>query len=89
MAHEIHIYTGFDACGAAKIWAHYLGGYAQEDLTQVLEGGSMSRLLSLFLTFLKINLLTASEPASVSLLYKEAVAGSRFLTEAESVSDFG
>ncbi len=35
VAYEIHIYTRSDACGAAKTWAHYLGGYAQEDLIGV------------------------------------------------------
>jgi len=29
---EIHLYTRADACGAAKTWAEYLGGYKQEDL---------------------------------------------------------
>ena len=29
---EIHVYTRADACGAAKTWANYLGGYKQEDL---------------------------------------------------------
>ena len=29
---EIHIYTRSDACGAAQVWAEYLGGHAQEDL---------------------------------------------------------
>jgi len=29
---EIHVYTRADACGAAKTWANYLGGYSQEDL---------------------------------------------------------
>jgi len=43
----------------------------------------MSRLLSLFLTFLKINPLTAS----AGLLHEEAVAGSRFVTEEGFVSD--
>lgn len=44
----------------------------------------MSRLNSLFLTFRKINLLTAS----VGLLYEEAVAGIRSLTKEGFVSDF-
>jgi len=35
VAYEVHIYTRSDACGAAKTWAHYLGGYAQEDLIGV------------------------------------------------------
>lgn len=35
VAHEIHIYTRSDACGAAQTWAQYLGGYAQEDLIGV------------------------------------------------------
>jgi len=41
----------------------------------------MSGLLSLFLTFLKINLLTVSGFASIGLLREEAVAGCRFVTE--------
>ncbi len=48
----------------------------------------MNKLLSLFLTFLKINLLTPSKPASVGLFHEEAVVGSRFVTEEEFVSDF-
>lgn len=29
---KVHVYTRADACGAAKTWASYLGGYSQEDL---------------------------------------------------------
>lgn len=29
---QIHVYTRADACGAAQVWADYLGGYSQEDL---------------------------------------------------------
>jgi len=29
---EIHVYTRSDSCGAAEIWAKYLGNYKQEDL---------------------------------------------------------
>lgn len=49
----------------------------------------MSRLLSLFLMFLKINLLTTSGPASVGLLHEEAVMGSGFVTEEEFVEAVG
>lgn len=31
--YSISVYTRSDACGAAQIWADYLGNYAQEDLT--------------------------------------------------------
>jgi phosphate transport system substrate-binding protein len=31
---EIHVYTRADACGAGEVWALYLGGTAQEDLSQ-------------------------------------------------------
>lgn len=44
-------------------------------------------LLKLFWTFLKINLLTTSGPASVGLLYQEAVG--TILTEAEFVEAVG
>ena len=49
----------------------------------------MSKLLGLFLMFLKINLLTTSGPASVGLLHEEAVASSRFVTEEEFVEAVG
>jgi len=49
----------------------------------------MSKLLSLFLMFLKINLLTTSGPASVGLLHEEAVARSGFVTEEEFVEAVG
>ena len=29
---EIHVYTRSDACGAAEVWAQYLGGSGQDDL---------------------------------------------------------
>ena len=29
---EIHVYTRSDACGAAEVWAKYLGNHKQEDL---------------------------------------------------------
>jgi phosphate transport system substrate-binding protein len=32
---EIHVYTRSDACGAAEMWAKFLGGSAQEDLKGV------------------------------------------------------
>jgi phosphate transport system substrate-binding protein len=31
---EIHVYNRADACGAAEVWSLFLGGTAQEDLTQ-------------------------------------------------------
>lgn len=31
---KINVYTRSDACGAAEVWALFLGGKAQEDLTQ-------------------------------------------------------
>lgn len=49
----------------------------------------MNRLLSLFLMFLKINLLTTSGPASVGLLHEEAVVGSGLVTEEEFVEAVG
>ncbi len=48
---------------------------------------SFSELLSLFLTFIKINLLTTSGPASVGLLYDEAVG--TLLSESEFVEAVG
>ncbi|MBV6391646.1 MAG: putative chromate transport protein [Anaerolineales bacterium] len=47
----------------------------------------MEILLQLFWTFLKVNLLSTSGPASVGLLYHEAVGG--FVTEAEFVQAVG
>ncbi len=47
----------------------------------------MDKLLLLFWTFLKVNLLTTSGPASVGLLYKEAVG--HFLTEQQYVQAVG
>jgi chromate transporter len=47
----------------------------------------MSKLLVLFWMFIKVNLLTTSGPASVGLLYKEAVG--KFLTESEFVEAVG
>lgn len=49
--------------------------------------GRVDILLQLFLTFLKVNLLSTSGPASVGLLYHEAVG--RFVTEAEFVQAVG
>jgi chromate transport protein ChrA len=48
---------------------------------------NMDTLLQLFWTFLKVNLLSTSGPASVGLLYHEAVG--RFVTEAEFVQAVG
>ena len=47
----------------------------------------MDTLLQLFWTFIKVNLLSTSGPASVGLLYHEAVG--RFVTEAEFVQAVG
>ncbi len=47
----------------------------------------MDQLLLLFWTFLKINLLSTSGPASVGLLYKEAVG--HFLTEQQFIQAVG
>lgn len=47
----------------------------------------MNILLDLFWTFLKVNLLSTSGPASVGLLYHEAVG--RFVTEAQFVQAVG
>lgn len=47
----------------------------------------MLRWLSLFWIFIKINLLTTSGPASVGLLYKEAVG--KLMTESEFVEAVG
>lgn len=47
----------------------------------------MENYLLLFWTFLKVNLLSTSGPASVGLLYHEAVG--RFVTEAEFVQAVG
>jgi chromate transporter len=44
-------------------------------------------LLHLFWTFIKINLLSTSGPASVGLLYKEAVG--KFMTEAQFIQAVG
>jgi phosphate transport system substrate-binding protein len=38
-ADEIHIFTRADACGAAEVWALFLGGEAQEDLQGVAVQG--------------------------------------------------
>ncbi len=48
---------------------------------------TFSELLSLFWTFIKINVLTTSGPASVGLLYEEAVG--TILTESEFVEAVG
>lgn len=47
----------------------------------------MDLLIQLFLTFLKVNLLSTSGPASVGLLYHEAVG--RFVTEEQFVQAVG
>ncbi len=47
----------------------------------------MTRWLSLFWIFIKINLLTTSGPASVGLLYKEAVG--KLMTEGQFVEAVG
>src|SRR3990167_2119277 len=47
----------------------------------------MDTLLQLFWTFLKINLLSSSGPASVGLLYKEAVGP--IMTESQFVQAVG
>lgn len=47
----------------------------------------MSRWLNLFWIFIKINLLTTSGPASVGLLYKEAVG--KLMSESEFVEAVG
>ena len=47
----------------------------------------MEQLLQLFWTFIKINLLSTSGPASVGLLYKEAVG--KFMTEAQFIQAVG
>lgn len=47
----------------------------------------MARWFSLFWIFIKINLLTTSGPASVGLLYKEAVG--KLMTEGEFVESVG
>ncbi|HEY3313256.1 MAG TPA: chromate transporter [Anaerolineales bacterium] len=47
----------------------------------------MDKILLLFWTFLKVNLLSTSGPASVGLLYKEAVG--HFLTEQQYIQAVG
>ena len=47
----------------------------------------MNILLTLFLTFLKVNLLSTSGPASVGLLYHEAVG--KFVSESQFVQAVG
>ena len=47
----------------------------------------MSRWIDLFWIFIKVNLLTTSGPASVGLLYKEAVG--KLMTESEFVEAVG
>lgn len=47
----------------------------------------IEQYLSLFWLFIKVNLLTTSGPASVGLLYKEAVG--KFMTEAQFVEAVG
>jgi chromate transporter len=53
----------------------------------ICEEGPMDKWLQLFWLFLKVNLLTTSGPASVGLLYQEAVG--KFMTEAEFVEAVG
>jgi phosphate transport system substrate-binding protein len=36
---EIHVFSRADSCGAAEVWALYLGGEAQEDLTGIAVQG--------------------------------------------------
>jgi len=48
---------------------------------------TLAEFFSLFLLFLKVNLLTTSGPASVGLLYKEAVG--KLLTEEEFIEAVG
>ena len=50
-------------------------------------GKSLNILTELFLTFLKVNLLSTSGPASVGLLYHEAVG--KFVTESQFVQAVG
>lgn len=47
----------------------------------------MDNLIQLFWTFIKVNLLSTSGPASVGLLYKEAVG--KFMTEAQFIQAVG
>jgi chromate transporter len=51
------------------------------------QGNPLDNLLQLFWTFIKINLLSTSGPASVGLLYKEAVGV--FMNEAQFVQAVG
>jgi phosphate transport system substrate-binding protein len=41
---EIHVYTRSDACGAADVWAKYLGGKKQEDLLGIGVSGDPGEL---------------------------------------------
>ncbi len=50
---------------------------------------NFDKLLMLFWTFLKVNLLSTSGPASIGLLYKEAVEVGKFLTEQQYVEAVG
>lgn len=50
---------------------------------------TLDLLWLLFWTFLKVNLLSTSGPASVGLLYTEAVTTSRLLTESQYVEAVG
>ena len=36
---EINVYTRADACGAASVWAKYIGDYAQEDISGIAVSG--------------------------------------------------
>jgi len=52
-----------------------------------VEGQALEELLPLFLIFMKVNLLSTSGPASVGLLYHEAVG--KWVTEAQFVQAVG
>lgn len=52
-----------------------------------VKGNHLDSLLQLFWTFIKINLLSTSGPASVGLLYKEAVG--KFMTEGQFIQAVG
>jgi len=53
----------------------------------LFKGLCVSQLLQLFWTFIKINLLSTSGPASVGLLYNEAVG--KFMTEPQFIQAVG
>jgi len=66
-----------------KIEIPYLQGFSFLSM----EAYPLARWLSLFWIFIKINLLTTSGPASVGLLYKEAVG--KLMTESQFVEAVG